>query len=58
MTPEYHAVLALLSGKLVYEEQQRHAATVRAARPPRAARSDRNRQSRRDPLSSRAGRSR
>jgi hypothetical protein len=58
MTLEYHAIQALLHGNLLYQEQQRHAATVPAARPPRTARRDRSRPSRRGALGRKAGWSR
>jgi hypothetical protein len=43
MTPENHAILALLKGNLRYVEQQRHAATVRAHRPSRSVTAERGR---------------
>jgi hypothetical protein len=58
MAPEYHAILALLNGNILYEEQQRHAAAVRAARRQRTPRSNRSRPSRRGALGRKAGWSR
>lgn len=58
MTPEYHAILALLKGNLLYEEQQHHAAAVRAARPPLSARRGRSQPSGLAGLARKAGWSR